>query len=163
MQGGLCYNPYSKTNGCSIKEGGENMTMRERIGQLEQLRYLRREVDLLSQRIAELELAAQGGAGRITGMPRSARRGSPTEEFALKVVALEDRLEARRDRCMALLGELYAFIDDIDDSFTRLIFTYRYIDGLTWQAMATKLGCMDESGLRKIHNKYLRQALAEAG
>ena len=133
------------------------MTMEERVHELEQLRYLRKEVDLLSQRLAELERAARGDAGRITGMPGAARRVQPTGEYALKIIEISDRLEARRDRCMVLLGDIYAFIDDIDDSLIRQIFSYRYIDGLTWQAMSTKVGFMDESNLRKLHNRYLRE------
>ena len=112
------------------------MDMREKVRALEQLRWLRGEVDGLSQRIAELELAAQGGAGRITGMPRAGRRRDRTGEYAARIADLWDRLEARRTRCMEELGALYAFIDDIDDSLLRQIFTYRYIDGDTWQMIA---------------------------
>ena len=132
------------------------MDMREKVRRLEQLKELRREVDLLSQRIAELELAAQGGAGRITGMPRSARRWDRMGDCAAKIADLWARLEARRTRCMGLLGALYAFIDDIDDSLLRLIFTYRYIDGETWQRVATRIGEADEQYPRRLHNRYLR-------
>ena len=133
------------------------MTMEERVHELEQLRYLRKEVDMLSQRLAELERAARGGVGRITGMPNAVRSIQPAKDYALKIIEVSNRLEARRERCMALLGEIYAFIDDIDDSLIRQIFTLRYIDGMTWLAMSTKIGCMDESNLRKLHNKYLRE------
>ena len=40
--------------------------MKELVERLNQLRYLKREVDELSQRIAQLELEAQGGSGRIS-------------------------------------------------------------------------------------------------
>ena len=135
-----------------------DLQMREKVKLLEQLKMLRREVDLLSQRIAELELAAQGGAGRITGMPRAGRQRDRTGDCAAKIADLRDLLDARRLRCMELLGALYAFIDDIDDSLLRQIFTYRYIDGETWQRVAFHVGNVDEQIPRKLHNRYLEKA-----
>ena len=131
------------------------MDVKEKARDLEQLRYLKGEVDLLSQRIAELELAAQGGEGRVTGLPGGPRRGMGTGPAAEKLAALWDRLERRRTRCLDLLGALYAFIDDIDDSLVRQIMTYRYIDGDTWQAVAIRIGERDEQYPRRIHNRYL--------
>ena len=131
------------------------MDVRGKAKTLEQLRHLRGEVDMLSQRIAELELAARGGAGRITGMPRASRRRDRTGDMAVQLSLLWDRLEARRARCMDLLGALYAFIDDIDDSLLRQIFTYRYIDGETWQGVARRIGERDEQYPRRLHNRYL--------
>ena len=131
--------------------------MQEKVACLEQLKHLRREVDLLSQRVAELEYAAWGGAGRITGMPRAAANWDRPGDCAVKIVELGRKLEARRARCLTLLGALYDFIDGIDDSLLRQIFTYRYIDGDSWQRVAARVGGMEESGPRKLHNRYLEQ------
>ena len=132
------------------------MDVRGKARSLDQLRYLREEVDLLSQRIAELELAARGGAGRITGLPRCALPAAG--EWGARLAALRDRLENRRERCMMLLGELYAFIDDVDDSLMRQILTYRYIDGDTWQRVARRIGEADEQYPRLLHNRFLERA-----
>ena len=138
------------------------MDVRGKVKTLEQLRHLRGEVDMLSQRIAELELAARGGAGRITGMPRASRRRDRTGDMAVQLSLLWDRLEARRARCMDLLGVLYAFIDDIDDSLMRQIMTYRYIDGDTWQMIAARIGEWDEQYPRRLHNRFLAQSTLPA-
>ena len=69
--------------------------------------------------------------------------------------ALWRRLDARRTRCMALLGALYRFIDDIDDSLIRQIMIYRYIDGLTWKEVAAAIGEADEQYPRRLHNHFL--------
>jgi len=134
------------------------MTLKEKIQVLGQLKHLQSEVDLLSQRIAELELAAQGGSGRITGLPRGGRRIDATGDFPLKLIELWDLLEERRLRCMEMLGALYAFIDDIPDSLLRRIFIHRYIDGETWQRVALLIGDQDEQFPRRLHNKYLENA-----
>ena len=132
------------------------MDVREKVKRLEQLRHLRAEVDLLSQRIAELEQGARGG--RITGLPRCARRGEENSVRDAKLADLWGRLEDRRERCLDLLGALYAFIDDVDDSMMRQILTYRYIDGDTWQAVAIRIGERDEQYPRRLHNRFLERA-----
>ena len=134
------------------------MELREKVRRLEQLKHLRREVDALSQRIAELEQASAGGSGRIAGMPQCPKGGGYAGEYGEKLAGLRAMLEARRLRCMEELGQLYAFIDDIPDSFLRQIFTCRYIDGDTWQRVAFRVGNTDEQIPRKLHNRYLERA-----
>jgi len=133
------------------------MEFREKVRRLEQLKSLRQEVDDLSQRIAELELAAQGGAGRVTGMPRGGRKADRIAECAVKIADLRDKMDDRRMDCMEELARLYDFIDDIPDSLTRQIFSLRYIDGLSWQQVAFGIGESDEQFPRRVHNRYLRK------
>lgn len=117
------------------------MDIRENARRLAQVRYLKGEVNLLSQRIAEMEQAAAEG-GRV---------GKAWED-------MRDRLDARRWRCMELLGALYGFIDDIEDSRMRQIMTYRYIYGESWQRVATRIGESDEQYPRRLHNRFLAGA-----
>ncbi len=122
---------------------------------LGQLRILKREVELLSQRAAELEQRAIGGVGRITGMPFSGR-ADRVGDCAAELADMRKRIEALRARCLEELAMLYAFIDDIEDPQLRQIFCRRYIDGLSWLAVAQKIGRYDEQTPRKLHNAYLR-------
>lgn len=62
----------------------------------------------------------------------------------------------RKDKCEDMKLEIEKFISNIPDSKTRRVFQYRYVDGLSWQAIARRIGKYDESYPRKvIHNKYL--------
>ena len=135
--------------------------MKKLVERLNQLRYLKREVDELSQRIAQLELEAQGGSGRISGMPRSHRLDDRVAQAAASIADLRDRMEERRLDCMVELGRLYAFIDDADDSLIRQILAARYIDGLSWQRIAMRIGEGDEQVPRRLHNRYLQKKIAE--
>lgn len=136
------------------------MEMKDWVRRLSQLNCLRREVDELSQRIAELELQAQGGVGRISGLPRAQRNADRTAEFAVRIAEVRERMECRRIRCMEELGRLYAFIDDVDDSAMRLVLSARYIDGLSWQAVAFRIGETDEQVPRRMHNRLIREKIA---
>lgn len=135
--------------------------MKELVERLNQLRYLKQEVDELSQRIAQLELEAQGGSGRISGMPRSHRLDDRVAQAAASIADLRDRMEERRLDCMVELGRLYAFIDDADDSLIRQILAARYIDGLSWQRIAMRIDEGDEQVPRRLHNRYLQKKIAE--
>ena len=117
------------------------MELKRKVGRLKQLRHLKKEVDQLSQRIARLEALTVD------------KRGDGAE-----LTALRERLEGRRRRCMALLGAMYAFIDDIDDSLTRQIMACRYIDGCTWRQVAGHIGERDEQVPRRLHNRFLAKA-----
>lgn len=62
----------------------------------------------------------------------------------------------RKNDCENMKIEIEKFISTIPDSRTRMVFQYRYIDGLSWLQIARKIGKYDESYPRKmIHDKYL--------
>ncbi len=137
------------------------MEMKDMIERLSQLRHLKREVDELSQRIGELEERAMGGSARPMGMLRGGRLDDRVARAAASLADLRDRMARRRLDCMEELGRLYAFIDDLPDSQLRQIFAARYIDGLSWQNVARRIGETDEQVPRRLHNRALRKKIAE--
>ena len=137
------------------------MEMKDWIRRLSQLRSLKQEVDELSQRIAQLELEAQGGVGRISGMPGRKGNVDRVAEFAVKIAGVQERMEQRRIECMEELGRLYAFIDDVEDSQMRRILSARYIDGLSWQNVAWRIDESDEQVPRRLHNRFLQKKIAD--
>ena len=69
---------------------------------------------------------------------------------------LKEVLIERKIKCEELKLQIEKFISTIPDSRTRRVFQYRYIDNLSWQAIAMRIGKYDESYPRKvIHDKYL--------
>ncbi len=137
------------------------MEMKDMIERLSQLRHLKREVDELSQRIGELEERAMGGSARPMGMLRSGRLDDRVARAAASLADLRDRMARRRLDCLEELGRLYAFIDDLPNSQLRQIFAARYIDGLSWQNVARRIGETDEQVPRRLHNRALRKKIAE--
>ena len=124
---------------------------------LSQVTALKREIDDLSQRVAALEWEARGCRGRISGL--SHPRAETESTIAAKAEALRAKMDARRLERMEELGRLYAFIDDIPNARLRLIFSLRYLDGLTWQQIAFKIGEYDEQIPRRLHNQALKRML----
>ena len=116
------------------------MDFRKKTEWLGQLRPLRREIEMLSRRLGE---------------PGPDARASPFETELAQ--ARRAKLESRRKRCLEQLGALYAFIDDTEDSRMRQILTCRYIDGMTWKAVAAEIGEWNEQYPRRLHNRYLEK------
>lgn len=131
------------------------MDVKGKIEQLKQLRYLKGEVILLSQRIERLE-------AEITGNARCRWRGRAALEHGAQLVALRDTLAARRATCMAQLGALHRYIDGIDDSRMRQIMAGRYVDGLSWKEVAARIGERDEQYPRRLHNRFLMKSALPA-
>ena len=131
------------------------MDVKGKIEQLKQLRYLKGEVILLTQRLERLET-------EITGNTRCRWRGRATLEYGAQLVALRDALAARRATCMAQLGALHRYIDSIDDSRMRQIMAGRYVDGLSWKEVAARIGERDEQYRRRLHNRFLLQSTLPA-
>lgn len=134
--------------------------MKEMIRRLSRLNDLKREVNELSQRIAQLEREACGSA-RFSGMPRNPMSADRASQIAARAMDVRDQMEARRLDCMEELGRIYAFIDDVDDSRMRQILSARYIDGLSWQGVATRIGESDEQTPRRLHNRFLQKKIEE--
>lgn len=119
---------------------------------LSQLRDLQLEVDELSQCIANLELS---NTGKVSAPGPNIRDAKCIEDT-------HAMMDIRRQHCMDEIGRLFAFIDDIPDSRLRRIFTFRYIEGLTWQQVAFRLGEFDEQYPRKMHSRYLQKMRKKA-
>lgn len=69
---------------------------------------------------------------------------------------LRKLLWGQKEECEDMKIEIEKFIATIPDSKKRRVFRYRYLDNMTWQAIAFKIGRHDESYPRKIiHDKYL--------
>ena len=127
------------------------LDVKGKIEQLKQLRYLKGEVILLTQRLERLET-------EISENARCRWRGRATLEHGAQLVALRDTLATRRATCMAQLGALHRYIDSIDDSRMRQIMAGRYVDGLSWKEVAARIGERDEQYPRRLHNRFLLQS-----
>lgn len=64
-----------------------------------------------------------------------------------------DRIEAC---CWDERDTVRQWIDSVSDSMTRRALRLRYLDGKSWSECARRMGYADESGPRKLVERYLR-------
>ena len=113
------------------------MTMRE----LSQLRHLRREIEREREQLA----------GLVRERPISAAHAAETAEQCRRIAVRLEQHIAERDR-------LEAYIAAIPDSLTRQAFLLRFVDGLSWQAVACWIGGGNTAdGIRMQCFRYLRR------
>jgi len=123
--------------------------------QLGQFSWLKLEMQELTGRIRKIEHVLSGKASRIDGMRWLGPGGDLLGDLVPQLADLKDQLAQSRAQAMAEWSGLQTFIDTIEDSQTRLIFTLRYQDNLSWHQVAWRLGGNTADSVRMIHNRYL--------
>lgn len=159
------------------------MTVKE----LSQLYWLNREIELDQQRLdsldieiakdeeqlARLEFEASSPSGpNYDGMPKSPSYGNKLENAVVRIVELQEILtrkkalradcamtiQAKQLLCLTERNKLERYINDLPDSLLRLIFTYRFINGLTWYQVSEHIGMRTtEDSVKKMCYRYLAQ------
>ena len=122
---------------------------------LSQLIWLKLEIEELSNRVRKIESALSGRTSRIDSMPWLGGPKDIVGELIPELGALTDKLLKSRKRAMEEFAVLQTFIDQIDDSQVRLIFTMRYLHGYSWHQVAWRLGGNTADSVRMVHNRYL--------
>lgn len=126
--------------------------------ELLQYRYLLIEIKELENKIKNYE-------GKIvTDKVQSSQREFPYTQYELKIQGVEDSLYIKKlreklfyriEKCKKLKVDIENFINNIEDSRTRLVFQLRYVEGRSWVYISRQLGSPNESYARMIHNRYL--------
>lgn len=129
------------------------MTVKE----LSQLYYLNREIERGKQSLKALEDKIGPAAPALSGMPHSPNRtASATERIAVEMVDLEAIIAAKQIQCIHERARLMRYIHGIEDSFTRSIFELRFVEGMSWQQVANRIGNNTADSVRKRCYRYLR-------
>jgi len=132
--------------------------------QLKQLRYLKNEIEILKEQIANLDytIATDSVRGSDNKFPYTERSftitGIDYENYNRKIRRLQRKLNRRIDELVDLVEETYEYIDNIDDSLVRQIITLRYVNGLTWQQVAASIGGDNTAdSVRMMHDRFLKK------
>ena len=118
--------------------------------EMSQLFYLKRELAMEQQRLRELEGRALPGAQRLTGLPGNPNVSDKLAECAAEIADLRMVIEQKVERCLAEQQRLEKYIAGIEDSLIRQIFTCRFVEGLSWQQVAKKVGGHNTTGSVKM-------------
>jgi hypothetical protein len=128
--------------------------------ELQQLPCMIRERSYQMQRLQELkEVFYPKGKGKKFFF------GNELSVRAQKALAKDEELQKRAEiliqntleQYLAQVEQLYRFIYQIEDSQMRMILLARYVDGKSWQAVATAVGSGDESYVRKKCRNFLKK------
>ena len=112
------------------------MTLKE----LSQLYHLNREIDLGYRIIEELRAKAENLSQSLSDMPSCPSKENRLERYVAEMADLSAILDAKEVQCIHERSRLLRWINDIDDSLTRQIFTLRFVNGLSWPQTAASVG-----------------------
>lgn len=130
------------------------MTRRE----LSQLYYLRREINSDRERLAKLEAAATSTSPTSSGMPGGKGNVTDRTSIAVEIAELKSLIYKKICREEKELLRLMNYISGIEDSLTRQILTARFVDNMSWTAVAVRVGGGNTATtVRQRCNRFLRQ------
>lgn len=130
------------------------MTKRE----LMQLYYLEKEIRALENRIEELEREIENCTRILTDMPKNRNRNNKIAEIAAEIVDVKRLLDLKRQERIYTRNRILRYIQAIDNCEVRLIIEYRFIDRLSWQQVANRMGgYATAASVRMIANRFLRE------
>lgn len=131
--------------------------------ELKQIRYLKREIELLQEQIAavEGEIITDKVRGSDPDHPWTERsfiiRGLPGERNE-KLLRLRERLERRMKDLQDMRAEIFEWVEGIEDSLLRQIIVLRHVNGLSWRQIARTIGAGTTwNSLRMMHDRFLEK------
>ena len=162
------------------------------IKELSQLYHLNREIEMDQQqladlddeirrdedRLARLEMKATSVSGpNYDGMPTAPSYGGRLEITVAELVDLKAAItrkkalrsdcamtiQAKQILCLTERNRLERYISNLPDSLLRMIFTYRFINGLTWAQVSETIGMRTtEDSVKKLCYRFLHDENTKA-
>ncbi len=135
------------------------------------LEELDREIRRDEEQLVRLEMRAASVSGMpYTGMPRAHSRGSRLESDVAELIAAQDAvsrkralrsdcamaIQAKQILCLTERNRIERYIADLPDSLLRMIFTCRFVEGMTWARVSETIGVRTtEDSVKKLCYRYL--------
>ena len=126
---------------------------------LSQYRNLDIEIDsLVLERERLYSLATTRGGSVIDGTPKGAKsdNAAPYERIIDRIIDIDDKVNKRIDRLIAIRHEINAAINGVKDDKLRSILRLRYINGYTFEQIAVELD-ISYRHICRLHGKALRE------
>lgn len=119
-----------------LQKEGEEMNINE----LNNLRYIEKEITLLQERIEELEAEAERVTPILTGLPGKGSGGDRIGAVVEQIIEEKEKLEAALQQRQEERRKAMRFINSIADSQLRTIFILRFVAGKSWNEVADYIG-----------------------
>jgi len=87
---------------------------------------------------------------------QSTKKQSPMEDIMVKLIDLEEEVNADIDELIRLKAEILETISGVEDINQQVILEKRYIAGKTWEDIARETG-YDRSTIYRNHGKALKE------
>ena len=131
---------------------------------LNQHLLLRDKLNKAEELLAALRLAAGPSAPQLTGMPHAPGVKDKVGDLAVEIADLSKSVDALRKELREREAPIEAFIAQIQDDHTRLVFRLRFLRGLSWKEVSQILGRFTtESSIKTTCYRYFRENPPDGG
>lgn len=125
--------------------------------ELSQLYYLKREIENDKERLCKVrEIVANPISITLIASTRTGSRENRLERYKAEIVELEEIISEKITQSINECIRLERYIADIPNSYLRLIFTLRFINGLSWNRVALKLDGGTADSARYACDRYIK-------
>lgn len=129
---------------------------------LSQAYYLQKEIKLLEGKLIELYNKALPASAPVSA-PVKHGVTRKVEDIAVEIASLTDIIHDKYVQRIQELKEITQWINDIPDSRTRMIFTLRFLNGLSWGEVAQAMGGHTPTvTVKTVCYNYLDKAAADS-
>lgn len=118
---------------------------------------LREKLAKAQEMLVSLRVAAQPGAAKLTGMPHTPGVRDKVGDLAAEIADLSGRIDEITAEIAQQEPWIEAFIAEISDDQTRMVFRLRFLRGLSWKEVSQVLGqYTTEKSVSDLCYKHLR-------
>lgn len=121
---------------------------------LTRYRWITKSIEAKRERVDKLREQAQAVCGGNSTGTHSSQPYDRVGEITAKIIDLEREINEEISRAIDVQREICAVISDIPDEFGRVLFEMHYLNCLSLEQVADKLGKSIRQTIR-IHKKYL--------
>lgn len=114
--------------------------------------YLMKEVKQIEDKIKEIDSTFMR-ASLINCEKFERKLSNPQEKRMILIEKYEKKLEEAKNRALEEAIKIEEYIENINDSETRMIFRYRYLEFYNWKEIGRKVHLSETSLFRKHQNQ----------
>ena len=123
---------------------------------LKQARYLDERINTKIAQVSPLHDLATKATSTLSDMPGSPTRNTHRmEDIIIKILMLENEINADIDHLVDLKDEILSVIKAVDDEECRLLLEKRYLNFEQWEDIAAEM-CTGVKNIYRLHDKALK-------
>ena len=126
---------------------------------LKQARYLDERINTKIAQVSSLHDLATKATSTLSDMPGSPTRNTHRmEDIIIKILMLENEINADIDNLVDLKDEILSVIKAVDDEECRLLLEKRYLNFEQWEDIAAEM-CTGVKNIYRLHDKALKMLI----
>mgnify|MGYP000289630492 FL=1 len=126
---------------------------------LKQTRYLDERINTKITQVSSLHDLAAKATSTLSDMPGSPTRNTHRmEDIIIKILMLENEINADIDHLIDLKDEILSVIKAVDDEECRLLLEKRYLNFEQWEDIAAEM-CTGVKNIYRLHDKALKMLI----